>query len=380
MTKKIGRNDPCWCGSGKKYKKCHLNRENEARVTPSEVFSGFKKLPPKLCCAPSSYHCDCQGEIIKAHTISKKFIQSIAVDNHIYATDKSLNAIHANNGKIKYKKTGINNATVVTGFCKKHDNDIFEYIENDKFTYDRKTSFLLLYRAFCYEYYAKLFQMRTVSFNKDADKGINIEGQMIVQVMNAYNQLGSDVSLRENENYKKLLDECLVKNDYDSILSVSISIPSPPMVMCAGAIDLIYDMHGDKIFDDSDYFSKRPKIALNSFYDGQVGRFIFSCISEDAEIFIEFMNSLIAHTSCYANVISQYIIRNFENHIISPVIFENLDISSRDFIENAVNTLTYGFDYSPQIEIDMSGPACIETVNCYFSDSFYTSPMAESNS
>ncbi len=23
MSKKIGRNDPCWCGSGKKYKKCH---------------------------------------------------------------------------------------------------------------------------------------------------------------------------------------------------------------------------------------------------------------------------------------------------------------------------------------------------------------------
>lgn len=21
--KKIGRNDPCWCGSGKKYKRCH---------------------------------------------------------------------------------------------------------------------------------------------------------------------------------------------------------------------------------------------------------------------------------------------------------------------------------------------------------------------
>ena len=23
MSKKIERNDPCWCGSGKKYKKCH---------------------------------------------------------------------------------------------------------------------------------------------------------------------------------------------------------------------------------------------------------------------------------------------------------------------------------------------------------------------
>ncbi|HJH15504.1 MAG TPA: SEC-C domain-containing protein, partial [Bilophila wadsworthia] len=28
MKKKIGRNDLCWCGSGKKYKKCHLYRIN----------------------------------------------------------------------------------------------------------------------------------------------------------------------------------------------------------------------------------------------------------------------------------------------------------------------------------------------------------------
>ena len=24
---KPGRNDPCWCGSGKKYKKCHLDQD-----------------------------------------------------------------------------------------------------------------------------------------------------------------------------------------------------------------------------------------------------------------------------------------------------------------------------------------------------------------
>jgi hypothetical protein len=24
---KLGRNDPCWCGSGKKYKRCHLRRD-----------------------------------------------------------------------------------------------------------------------------------------------------------------------------------------------------------------------------------------------------------------------------------------------------------------------------------------------------------------
>src|SRR5262249_8915602 len=27
---KLGRNDPCWCGSGKKYKNCHM-RQDSAR-------------------------------------------------------------------------------------------------------------------------------------------------------------------------------------------------------------------------------------------------------------------------------------------------------------------------------------------------------------
>jgi len=35
---KIGRNDPCWCGSGKKWKKCHLNREPQT-AAEKEAYS-----------------------------------------------------------------------------------------------------------------------------------------------------------------------------------------------------------------------------------------------------------------------------------------------------------------------------------------------------
>ena len=28
---KLGRNDPCWCGSGKKYKKCHMESDLKKR-------------------------------------------------------------------------------------------------------------------------------------------------------------------------------------------------------------------------------------------------------------------------------------------------------------------------------------------------------------
>ena len=30
---KLGRNDPCWCGSGKKFKKCHLGKDGESGRT-----------------------------------------------------------------------------------------------------------------------------------------------------------------------------------------------------------------------------------------------------------------------------------------------------------------------------------------------------------
>ncbi len=32
LSPKIGRNDPCWCGSGQKYKKCHLAQDEKERV------------------------------------------------------------------------------------------------------------------------------------------------------------------------------------------------------------------------------------------------------------------------------------------------------------------------------------------------------------
>lgn len=40
MTKKVGRNDPCPCGSGKKYKKCCEMRLGPKRKFQATVLSG----------------------------------------------------------------------------------------------------------------------------------------------------------------------------------------------------------------------------------------------------------------------------------------------------------------------------------------------------
>ena len=50
MLKKIGRNDPCWCGSGKKYKKCHEAFDEKMELEKQEKKGRTARLK-----SPDSY-------------------------------------------------------------------------------------------------------------------------------------------------------------------------------------------------------------------------------------------------------------------------------------------------------------------------------------
>jgi hypothetical protein len=76
-TSTPGRNDPCWCGSGKKYKKCHLNAD-----------AGASTLPPPLAGPPLAGHTargrasalytrikDLQGELLTEGTLAEALPQ-----------------------------------------------------------------------------------------------------------------------------------------------------------------------------------------------------------------------------------------------------------------------------------------------------------------
>jgi hypothetical protein len=43
-----GRNDPCWCGSGKKYKKCHLDADERPQSAPPAIRGEYKELRNRL--------------------------------------------------------------------------------------------------------------------------------------------------------------------------------------------------------------------------------------------------------------------------------------------------------------------------------------------
>ena len=83
---KLGRNDKCWCGSGKKYKKCHLDREKQLPVSLDEVIRRHLKVLGKgRCFAPDASASTCSGDIIKAHTIRRSGdLKGISSGGHVY--------------------------------------------------------------------------------------------------------------------------------------------------------------------------------------------------------------------------------------------------------------------------------------------------------
>ncbi|MEE8434244.1 MAG: type I methionyl aminopeptidase [bacterium] len=54
--KNLGRNDPCWCGSGKKFKKCHMNGQPTMSRTTMSQTTAPRTTAPRTTAPPTTAH------------------------------------------------------------------------------------------------------------------------------------------------------------------------------------------------------------------------------------------------------------------------------------------------------------------------------------
>ena len=84
---KIGRNSPCPCGSGIKYKKCCLNKTEDQRLgeaISASMLNIKNEARIKRCLHPKQD--ECQGKIIKAHAIQNNRILNKLAENGMVVT------------------------------------------------------------------------------------------------------------------------------------------------------------------------------------------------------------------------------------------------------------------------------------------------------
>lgn len=319
---RIGRNAPCWCGSQKKYKKCHLFRDKQEPLKHWEINKEFNSVNSrKKCSSPDSFHKHCAGNVIRAHTLPKtSSLKAIAENGHVLGLKMSFEVIRKNKGKPTLDKIGINHASTFNGFCKYHDDVIFAPLEKELFDATHKQCFLLAYRAFAREYYAKEGAQELSPLRLGVDKGKHLEAQLDIQMTNFLYELGTKAAIEDLKHQKHHFELALKSDDFSSTRAVVFTFSEAPPVMVCGCINPDFDFDGMPLQDLMNFTKRTDNLSVTSYYDGNRGIIAFSWLENSDETCSKLMMSLLnKEQDQYVPLIIQYMFKNFENVFVSPI-------------------------------------------------------------
>ena len=332
--RKLGRNEKCWCGSGRKYKHCHLDRESQEPFPRSEAIRRFKAAhSKKMCLSPTSWRKECDGQIVQAHTVSKSgSLRRIARKGHVY----SLKPIFAtrNGSDVQSIFTpmlqGINHASTFSGFCARHDDSIFSPLEKRVFEGTSEQCFLLGYRALARELYAKRASVENSDLFQDFDKGWPVEEQIRFQTANQALGLGLRTGYHDALAHKSDYDDVLEKARFEDVRGYVIEFAGPPSLMCSGSTLPEQDFKGEALQDLGRLSSTLDLLTFSSFFGGESGFVVFSWLSSSDRSCTAFTDSLNAISD---KLLTDSLLRFFfefcENIHLNPDWWENLHEHNR---------------------------------------------------
>jgi hypothetical protein len=274
-------------------------------------------------------------EIVKAHSIQKQgLLAAIAYEGHVYKIVEDFGALKKNKGKFSCKKVGINKASTFLGFCKRHDNELFEQIDNYPLIPTEGQIFLYAYRSLCREIFVKENILNV--FESQLSKGINQEA--LKDFFSNFRE-GTAFGLENLRRHKSIYDECLKSGNFQNLKYVLFISKQNPIVAFAGLIYPDFDFMGRNL---QDLGNTNAELELITFCSAPVASgwaFLFAWYASNSKICNEYMNSL-ALICCNGNKIADMLFRlvisNCENHAFSPTWWEGLsELHQMQILERA---------------------------------------------
>lgn len=341
MSPKLGRNERCWCGSGLKYKKCHLGREEQE---PTKLWDASKELRKafgrKMCMAPASWKNECEGPIVRAHTVPRSSsLTKIARDGHVYRF--AISAEHTAKCGGAPGLVGINSASTFPGFCSYHDNTIFRPLEMQAFGPTQEQYFLLGYRAMLRDFYGKQAEARLELPNRQLDRGKPIEDQVQIQEELSIYMRGVKLGLRRGDIYKREFDRILVNRTFGYVHHYAIRLKSPPEVMCSAAVYPECDFHGNVLQTKQtivDPNAVPDLITFSSFGTETGGAVVFAWLASRGTACEGFIESLkrLGHGQM-PNALIRFFFEFSDNVCLQPSWWESLDSAVQSALIRRMN-------------------------------------------
>ena len=275
----IGRNDPCWCGSGQKFKKCHLGRADERpaplRAAANELRRFFKI---KQCLHPLASPGTC-GKVVAAHTIQAKGPLDGIVDEtgHCLGFDP-----FDGRGSPEPQRRGWKEASTFAGFCDRHDGPTFSPLEAVRFVGSAEQCFLIAYRAECHELYQKQAIERSHEpMRQLADRGEPSEVQREIQERYSAHGAGVKKALAEILPNKTRMDNELLNGNFSGWRHLFIRFDGAPCVVSTGAPTPNRTLSGKTLQVLHDPSATIQRMYVGVVRDGRVGGVVFAWRAED---------------------------------------------------------------------------------------------------
>jgi len=243
------RNNPCWCGSGKKWKSCHKDREKRAPVKIGRLLAEMREqFSQGYCCHPDAGVEACSLKIIRAHTIQRSGgLAGVTEDGHVMSVKAGVEAIFDNKGGIDPRLDGVRGASTFNGFCNLHDTSLFRPVEARGSTLSIENIFLLTFRAVAYELYNKRAALQAVPIQQQMDFGAPFPIQAAIQRHLHYNALGMKRGLVELESLKNRYDIAYRRSDFSEFSVYAVEFEEALPVVASGAFYPEVDFLGNQL-------------------------------------------------------------------------------------------------------------------------------------
>jgi len=319
--RKLRRNDPCWCGSGRTFKKCHLRRAQEKSSNPFEASKRMAAVNRRPTCLHPGAPDECSEDTIRAHTIQRSgSLSRIAENRHVLGFSANLAELRRTNGKIAVKQIGINRASTFSGFCGYHDNMTFAPVEDQPFTATEEQCFLLGYRAMCRELYQKQAAIEALDNHlRLMDQGCPIEEQVALQAFLNVVQRGQVAGHRRLLEYKSDFDRILLKRLYSEVSNYVIFTEHTPDVMTSFGVTVQYDFHGNELQNLADVDQPLDSIYVSILATESGGAFSFVWRDSHTGACTKFMQSLVTLPDVdISDAIIRLVFEHSENTFFRP--------------------------------------------------------------
>lgn len=240
--------EPCWCGSGKKYKKCHRFREEEKALALGQIQRETNRIfwRSRGCMHPEAPS-HCEGQVVDSHTIQRKGPLSKIVDgtNHVCRLVQS-----PSDAELVIEDLGWRKASIFPGFCGFHDATLFSDVETVKFDGSHRQCVLLAFRNVCNELYRKQALIETFEAQRQlVDRGHDVDRQISVQMGLVNSIEGAKKSAEELFGYWNLFQEALVSDDMEKFSSKVFFFEGSLSVVSSAALQVEFDCQGNKLAD-----------------------------------------------------------------------------------------------------------------------------------